>query len=103
MPRPTGTMKAIEASAFSIDSLSLVERPVPAPRRGEILIRVNAVTLNYRDLAVLGGTYMPTLPMPYVPCSDCCGTVVAVGEDVSLFKEGDRVVPCYIQGWRDEK
>ncbi|WP_205620586.1 zinc-dependent alcohol dehydrogenase family protein [Nisaea denitrificans] len=103
MSKPTGTMKAIEASAFSIDSLSLVERPVPIPRRGEVLIRVNAVTLNYRDLAVLGGTYMPSLPMPYVPCSDCCGTVVALGEDVTLFKEGDRVVPCYIQGWRDGK
>jgi NADPH:quinone reductase-like Zn-dependent oxidoreductase len=101
MPHPTGSMKAVEASSFSIDSLAVVERPIPAPKRGEILIRVKAVTLNYRDLAVLSGSYMPALPMPYVPCSDCCGEVVALGEDVTAFKEGDRVVPCYIQGWRD--
>ena len=41
----SGTMRAIEALAFSIDALKLAERPVPAPRRGEILVRIRAVSL----------------------------------------------------------
>ena len=93
------TMRAIEAGAFAIDSLRVVERPVPRPRRGEILVRVKAASLNYRDLAVLAQGYMPALKLPYVPASDCCGDVVAVGEDVTRFKTGDRVVPLYTQGW----
>lgn len=98
MALPT-TMRAVEASAFSLDSLRVVERPVPKPRRGEILVRVRAASLNYRDLAVLAQGYMPTLKLPYVPASDASGEVVAVGEDVTRFKTGDRVVPVYTQGW----
>lgn len=94
-------MKVIQANGFAIDQLALVERPVPEPRRGELLIRVNAASLNYRDLAVLSGSYMPNLPLPYVPVSDACGVVAAVGADVTRFAVGDRAVPCYIQGWRD--
>ena len=74
---------------------------MPEPRRGEILIRVKAASLNYRDLAVLSGSYMPDLPLPYVPLSDACGLVEAVGEGVTRFVSGDRVVPSYIQGWHD--
>ena len=91
------TMRAIEARAFSIDALTLTERPVPAPGAGEILVRVKAATLNYRDLAVLIGGYMPALPLPFIPVSDACGVVEAVGEGVTRFAVGDRVVPCYIQ------
>lgn len=98
MTLPT-TMRAVEAAAFSIDALRLVERPVPRPRRGEILVRVHAASLNYRDLAILEQGYMPTLPLPYVPASDASGEVVATGEEVTRFKIGDRVVPVYTQGW----
>lgn len=94
-------MKVVEAQGFSIDRLRLVERPKPEPRRGDILVRVRAASLNYRDLAVLSGTYLPNLPLPYVPVSDACGVVESVGEGVTRFAPGDRVVPCYIQGWRD--
>ena len=93
------TMRALIARDFSIDTLEVVERPVPQPRRGEILIRMRAATLNYRDLAVLVERYMPTLALPYVPASDACGEVEAVGEDVTRFKVGDRAVPIYTQGW----
>ncbi len=95
------SMRAMEARAFSIDSLSLAERPVPKPRRGEILVRIKAASLNYRDLAVLVESYLPTLPLPYVPASDACGEVVELGEDVTRFKVGDRVNPIYTQGWHD--
>lgn len=94
-------MHAIEAPEYAIDKLRLVERPVPRARRGEILVRVTAASLNYRDLAVLSGTYLPDLTLPYVPVSDACGVVEAIGEDVSRFSIGDRVVPCYIRGWHD--
>jgi NADPH:quinone reductase-like Zn-dependent oxidoreductase len=98
MPLPA-TMRAVEADAFSIDALKVVERPVPQPRRGEILVHVRAASLNYRDLAVLVKGYMPKLALPYIPASDGSGEVVAVGEDVTRFKVGDRVVPIYTQGW----
>lgn len=94
-------MRALEAKAFSIDALELAERPVPAPRRGEILVRIHAASLNYRDLAVLTQNYLPTLPLPYVPASDACGEVVAVGEEVKRFEVGDRAIPIYTQGWHD--
>lgn len=94
-------MQAIEAQGFSIDRLKLVERPRPEAHRGEIQIEVGAASLNYRDLAVLSGTHIPDLPLPYVPVSDACGKVTAIGDGVTRFALGDRVVPCYIQGWRD--
>ena len=96
-----GSMRALEANDFSIDSLKLAQRPVPKPRRGEILVHVKAASLNYRDLAILAQKYMSALQLPYVPASDCCGEVVEIGEEVSRFKAGDRVTPLYTQGWHD--
>jgi NADPH:quinone reductase-like Zn-dependent oxidoreductase len=95
------TMRAVEAAAFGLDALRLVERPVPRPGPGEILVRVRAASLNYRDLVVLKGVYRPDLPLPYVPASDGCGEVVAVGDGVTRFRVGDRAVPAYTQGWID--
>jgi len=96
-------MRAVEARDFAIDALTLAQRPVPEARRGEILMRVKAASLNYRDLAILVQKYLPTLPLPYVPASDCCGEVVAVGAEVTRFKVGERVMPLYTQGWYDGK
>ena len=92
-------MRTVVAEDFSLDALKLSERPVPQPGRGEILVRVRAASLNYRDLAVLSGGYLRDLKLPFVPVSDACGFVAGLGEGVSRFSEGDRVVPCYIQGW----
>src|SRR3712207_3262912 len=100
-PQLPEAMRVIEASAFGLDALQLVERPVPRPSRGEILVRVRAASLNYRDLVILKGIYRPDLPLPYVPASDGCGEVAAVGEGVTRFRVGDRVVPTYTQGWVD--
>ncbi len=95
------TMRAIEAQSFSIDALKLVQRPVPKPRRGEILVHIKAASLNYRDFAILAQKYMATLQLPYVPASDACGEVIEIGEEVTRFKVGDRVMPVYTQGWHD--
>ena len=94
-------MKVIEATRFALDGLQEAHRPIPTAGPGEILIKVKAASLNYRDLAVLSGTYLPDLPLPYIPVSDCAGDVVAVGDGMTRFAAGDRVVPCYIQGWQD--
>jgi NADPH:quinone reductase-like Zn-dependent oxidoreductase len=95
------TMRALEAKDFSIDALKLGERPVPKPRRGEILVHIKAASLNYRDLAILVQKYLPTLALPFVPASDACGDIVEIGEGVTRFKVGDRVMPIYTQGWHD--
>jgi NADPH:quinone reductase-like Zn-dependent oxidoreductase len=100
-PQVPGSMRAIQASAFGLDALKLVEQPVPRPGRGEILVRVRAASLNYRDLVILKGIYRPDLPLPYVPASDGCGEVAEVGEEVTRFRIGDRVIPTYTQGWID--
>lgn len=97
------TMKAMAATAFSLDAISAIEMKVPSPERGQVLVRVSAASLNYRDLAVLGGNYIAGLPLPLVPGSDACGTVVAIGDGVTQWKVGDRIVPTYTQGWYDGK
>jgi NADPH:quinone reductase-like Zn-dependent oxidoreductase len=94
-------MHAVEAAAFGVDRLRVVERPTPRPGRGEILVRVRAASLNYRDLVILKGIYMPDLPLPYVPAFDGSGEVVELGEGVTRFGVGDRVIPTYTQGWID--
>jgi len=97
----TPTMRAMQANAFSIDALQMVQVPRPVAGAGEIVVKVAAASLNFRDLAIITGSYFPDLALPYVPASDCVGTVVEVGARVSRFAVGDRVIPCYIQGWRE--
>jgi NADPH:quinone reductase-like Zn-dependent oxidoreductase len=94
-------MRVVEASEFKISSLRLMERETPTPKHGEIMVKISSASLNYRDLAILDQSYMPNLKLPYVPCSDCAGKVVEVGQGVKRFASGDRVVPVYTQGWYD--
>lgn len=87
---------------FGLKNLSIREREIPTPGVGEILIRVRAVSLNYRDLLVVDGRYNKTFPLPLIVGSDAVGEVIALGEssDTSLAK-GDRVCPLFCQGWLD--
>ncbi len=94
-------MRAWQISSFGIDSLEFVERPTPAPGTGEVLVKVRAISLNYRDLLVIKGLYNPKLKLPRIPCSDGTGEVVAVGEGVTLWKPGDRVAAIFMQNWVD--
>jgi len=55
---------------FGLDHLKLIERPVPEPRHGEVVIRIAAVSLNYRDMDMVLGTYPFKFPLPLVPTSD---------------------------------
>ena len=94
-------MQAWRIPAFGIDALEPVTLPDPAPQRGQILVRVHAVSLNYRDLMVVQGRYNPKMRLPRIPCSDGAGEVVAVGEGVTCVKPGDRVAGIFMQNWID--
>ncbi|MER3493726.1 MAG: NAD(P)-dependent alcohol dehydrogenase [Mastigocladus sp. ERB_26_2] len=93
-------MKVYELqSNAGIDALKLVEKPEPKPQAGQVLIRVRATSLNYRDLIVAEGTYNPIQKYPLIPMSDGAGEVVAVGEGVTRVKVGDRVAGIFFQDW----
>src|SRR5215472_887797 len=92
-------MRAFEITRFGIDELKMAERPDPKPGPGEVLVNVRAVSLNFRDLMVVKGTYNPKLRMPIIPCSDAAGEVTAVGAGVTRVKAGDRVCGIFMQGW----
>ncbi len=85
-----------------IDSLTICEHPMPPPGRGQILVRVKACSLNNRELLITKLGYYP-LPIKsdLVPVSDGAGEVVAVGEGVTRFAVGDRVMNVVFPQWMD--
>ena len=92
-------MRAYRLQAAGIDGLAEVELPMPKPGPRQVLVKVAACSLNYRDLAIALGTYrMPTKPN-LVPLSDGAGEVVEVGTGVTRVKAGDRVAGCFFQRW----
>jgi NADPH:quinone reductase-like Zn-dependent oxidoreductase len=93
-------MKVYEIQdAFGLDHLTLTERPDPAPGPGQVLLRMRAASLNYRDLMMVKGSYNPRQRLPLIPCSDGVGEVVAVGDGVTRIAVGDRVATLFCQGW----
>lgn len=85
--------------AFGLENLRCVERPDPEPGPGEVLVRLRAASLNYRDLLMVRGHYNPKQPLPLIPCSDGVGVVEAVGAGVERVREGDRVATMFTQTW----
>lgn len=94
-------MRAYEIQEFGIGKLALVQRVTPEPGPNEVLVRMRAASLNYRDLMVVSGTYNPRMKLPLVPFSDGAGDVVAVGDAVTKWQIGDRVCSTLIPGWID--
>lgn len=92
-------MKTFEIKQFGLDSIAASERTVPEPSNHEVLIRLSAVSLNYRDLSVIKGYYNPNQALPLIPVSDGVGEVVKLGEKVTRVKLGDRVTANYAQKW----
>ena len=92
-------MKAYEVQKFGIDDLALVERDRPEVAATQVLVKFRAASLNYRDLMIVTGTYNPRMKFPAVPLSDGAGEVAAVGNAVTKWKVGDRVMPIFAQGW----
>jgi NADPH:quinone reductase-like Zn-dependent oxidoreductase len=83
------------------DSLKLEDVPEPKAGHAEVVVRVRATSLNYRDLLVVKGAYSRNLPLPMVPLSDGAGDVAEVGPGVTRFKVGDRVAGCFFANWSD--
>ncbi len=94
-------MRAYEIQEFGIENLKIVNKEMPAPSAGEVLIRVHATSINFRDLMVIEGKYNPRMKLPAIPFSDGAGEIVGVGEGVTRWSIGDRVCPIFAQGWFD--
>jgi NADPH:quinone reductase-like Zn-dependent oxidoreductase len=91
-------MRAIELQEPGLQGLVEVERPRPVPGPGDVLLRMLAASLNYRDLIMIRGQ-VPGRQLPRVPLSDGCGEVVAVGENVKRLAIGDRVATQFVPRW----
>jgi NADPH:quinone reductase-like Zn-dependent oxidoreductase len=87
--------------AVSVENLRLVERPDPTPGPNDIVLRMLAATLNYRDVAIMRGNYHIGVSPPLVPVSDGAGEVVSVGPAVTRFAVGELACPTYLPAWLD--
>ena len=94
-------MRAYVVRRFGVDNLEQMDLPMLQIAAGMVLIRVHAVSLNYRDLMVVKGMYNPRMALPRIPCSDGSGEVVAIGEGVCRVRVGDRVCGIFMQRWLD--
>lgn len=94
-------MKAIAiCGGFGVDNLQTQQRPDPQPGPGQVVVRLRAASLNYRDLLMIRGEYNPKQPLPLVPLSDGAGEVLQVGAGVTTLRPGDRVVGHFAQSWQ---
>src|SRR5687767_5051210 len=93
-------MRVLEArEPFGIDSLVFTSRPDRAPGPHEVVVRLKALSLNYRDHLVIDGVgrWRPTEPR--IPVSDGVGIVVGTGSAVTRFAKGDRIAPIFYPRW----
>ncbi|WP_121041118.1 zinc-dependent alcohol dehydrogenase family protein [Stenotrophomonas rhizophila] len=96
-------MKVWQLPATGLSHLEMVQRPIPAPGPNELLVKVAAVSLNYRDTLVINRALLQDHPaMPFVPVSDMAGAVVATGAGTTRFKAGDRIVGNFWTQWLDD-
>jgi NADPH:quinone reductase-like Zn-dependent oxidoreductase len=90
----------LQKGATSLDGLVQAERPDPRPGPREIVIRVRAASLNFRDQMIVTGNYFGgPVNRNTIPLSDGAGEVAAIGPGVTRFKTGDRVAGAFFQGW----
>jgi len=98
----TGTMMQWTMKGLGRANLEKAEAAMPSPATNEILVKVSAVSLNYRDMLLIeDGLGFSAKAEPFVPGSDAAGVVVAAGAAVTRFKAGDRVISTFIPGWID--
>lgn len=97
-----GIVHGVKAFVFenrlARDDLRVIEQPAPSPGARQVLLRMQAASLNYRDLSIAGGEY-GRYPLPLVPVSDGAGTIVALGSEVRRFRVGELVCPTYVPDW----
>lgn len=97
------TMQRWTMSATGRQNLALSTEAIPTPGPGEVLVRVNAVSLNYRDKMVIDGSMPLPLPFPFTPASDMAGVVESTGDGVTRFQKGARVISTFSPDWIDGK
>ncbi len=86
-------MKALVCREYGPpESLVLAEMPDPVAGMGEVLVEIAAAGMNFPDVLVVAGKYQEKTPPPFIPGSEAAGTVIAVGEGVSRYKPGDKVM-----------
>ncbi|PDP89923.1 zinc-dependent alcohol dehydrogenase family protein [Enterobacter cloacae] len=95
------TMQRWSMNALGRENLKLTQEPVPKPGPGEVRVRVNAVALNYRDKMVIEGMMPIPLSFPFTPASDMAGVVDSIGEGVTHFQPGARVISTFFPEWID--
>lgn len=93
-------MRAFQLTGDDLANLQPVELAMPEPGPGQVLVRLGASSLNYRDLAIARRQYLPQLPRPLVPLSDAAGEVAALGEGIDQWRVGDRVTSHYTPAWQ---
>lgn len=94
-------MRTIEIHPGGLENMKIVERPVPEPQAGEVLVQWHATSLNFHDYLVAIGA----IPVPEgrIPMSDGAGEVVALGEGVSQWAVGDKVMSMFFPKWVEGK
>src|SRR5487761_368419 len=103
-PAPTKTRKPMRAyqipkGGAGIESVVQVERPDPKPGHRQVLLKIKACSLNFRDLGIVRGSYRMPVRENVIPLSDGAGEVVEVGPGVLRVKVGDRVAGNFFQRW----
>jgi NADPH:quinone reductase-like Zn-dependent oxidoreductase len=94
-------MKTWQLQDFNLESLKIEEKSNPKIiNKNDVLIKIKAASLNYRDIIMISGGYgkMGGVP-PFVPISDGAGIIEEIGKDVKKFKKGDKVILPFFKNW----
>lgn len=91
-------MISMQWQKFGLENGELQQFATPCRNKGTVRVAVEKVALNYRDLLMVQGLYNPKIPLPLIPCSDACGTVLEADAD-SPFPPGSKVMTRMIPGW----
>lgn len=92
-------MRSYRIETFGLEGLKVHEGPALEPGPGQVVVGLEAASLNYRDLLMVKGLYNPRLKLPVVPCSDGAGVIARLGPGVEGLSVGQRVAGCFAQGW----
>jgi NADPH:quinone reductase-like Zn-dependent oxidoreductase len=95
-------MLAFVLDQFGIENLKQMHVPSPdSIQSDEVVVRYHAASINYRDTLVIAGKYDPRFPLPLIPLSDGAGTIHSIGNGVTRFKVGDRIITPFAPFWYD--
>ncbi len=100
-PQVPANLQRWQLDAFGRAHLRLLSEPMPQPGSREVLVKVEAVSLNYRDLQIVEDRYGFPATLPLTPGSDLAGRVLAVGSGVTRWSGGEGVISTFFPGWLD--